>query len=72
MPNVYNEKLVSFNFERIRYWIGNGAHIAKPVSELLGNVKCKEKIYYKGLLGHFGNKNRLQELRNEKCVYHTD
>lgn len=36
MPNENNEKLVSFNFERVRYWIGNGSHIATPVAELLG------------------------------------
>ncbi|KAM8913779.1 small ribosomal subunit protein bS16m [Spinachia spinachia] len=36
LPNVYNEKLVSFNFDRIKYWIGCGAHPTKPVSKLLG------------------------------------
>ncbi|KAI3369378.1 hypothetical protein L3Q82_007612 [Scortum barcoo] len=36
IPNVYNEKLVSFNFDRIKYWIGCGAHPTKPVAKLLG------------------------------------
>uniref|UniRef100_A0A1A9WWL1 Small ribosomal subunit protein bS16m n=1 Tax=Glossina brevipalpis TaxID=37001 RepID=A0A1A9WWL1_9MUSC len=36
MPNVHNERLVSFNFERIRYWLGKGAHISTPAAELLG------------------------------------
>lgn len=36
MPNEKNEKLVTFNFERIRHWIGKGAHISDPVAELLG------------------------------------
>ncbi|XP_034544841.1 28S ribosomal protein S16, mitochondrial [Notolabrus celidotus] len=36
LPNVYNEKLVSFNFDRIKYWIGCGAHPSKPVAKLLG------------------------------------
>ncbi|XP_018321443.1 probable 28S ribosomal protein S16, mitochondrial [Agrilus planipennis] len=36
IPNEYNEKLVSLNFERIRHWIGNGASISQPVQELLG------------------------------------
>ncbi|XP_026465414.1 probable 28S ribosomal protein S16, mitochondrial [Ctenocephalides felis] len=36
LPNQYNEKLVSFNFERIRYWLGSGAHLSEPVAELLG------------------------------------
>lgn len=41
MPNERNEKLISFNFERIRYWIGNGAHVSIPIAELLGMVlKC--------------------------------
>ncbi|XP_028302814.1 small ribosomal subunit protein bS16m [Gouania willdenowi] len=36
LPNVYNEKLVGFNFDRIKYWIGCGAHPSKPVAKLLG------------------------------------
>uniref|UniRef100_T1IWT3 Small ribosomal subunit protein bS16m n=1 Tax=Strigamia maritima TaxID=126957 RepID=T1IWT3_STRMM len=36
MPNVYQEKIVSFNFERLRYWIGYGSLVSPPVRELLG------------------------------------
>ncbi|XP_067631504.1 small ribosomal subunit protein bS16m [Eurosta solidaginis] len=36
MPNQRNERLVSFNFERIRYWLGHGAHMSTPAAELLG------------------------------------
>lgn len=36
MPNEKNEKLVTFNFERIRHWIGKGAFLSEPVAELLG------------------------------------
>ncbi|CAD7013857.1 probable 28S ribosomal protein S16, mitochondrial [Ceratitis capitata] len=36
MPNVQKERLVSFNFERIRYWLGRGAHLSTPAAELLG------------------------------------
>ncbi|XP_035009046.1 28S ribosomal protein S16, mitochondrial [Hippoglossus stenolepis] len=36
LPNIYNEKLVSLNFDRIKYWIGCGAHPTNPVSKLLG------------------------------------
>ncbi|XP_034761013.2 small ribosomal subunit protein bS16m-like [Acipenser ruthenus] len=36
LPNIYNEKLVSLNFERIKYWIACGAHPTKPVARLLG------------------------------------
>lgn len=34
--NQYDEKLISLNLERIRFWIGRGALISKPVEELLG------------------------------------
>lgn len=37
LPNKYNEKLVSLNFERIRHWLANGAEVSTPVAELLGN-----------------------------------
>ncbi|XP_041128743.1 28S ribosomal protein S16, mitochondrial-like isoform X1 [Polyodon spathula] len=36
LPNTHNEKLVSLNFERIKYWIACGAHPTKPVAKLLG------------------------------------
>lgn len=36
LPNIHNEKLVSCNYERIKYWIGCGAHPTKPVAKLLG------------------------------------
>ena len=36
IPNVHNEKLVSFNFERIQYWIAKGAQVSRPAAELLG------------------------------------
>ncbi|KAL3285847.1 hypothetical protein HHI36_000367 [Cryptolaemus montrouzieri] len=36
LPNEYNEKLCSLNFERIKHWIGNGATVSRPVQELLG------------------------------------
>ncbi|XP_004923441.1 probable 28S ribosomal protein S16, mitochondrial [Bombyx mandarina] len=36
MPNINNEKLVALNLERLKYWLGKGAHVSTPVSELLG------------------------------------
>lgn len=39
MPNTNDEKLLSLNFERIRYWLGRGAEPSKPVAELLGNLE---------------------------------
>uniref|UniRef100_A0A6I8N5S8 Small ribosomal subunit protein bS16m n=1 Tax=Ornithorhynchus anatinus TaxID=9258 RepID=A0A6I8N5S8_ORNAN len=36
LPNGNGEKLVGLNLERIRHWIGSGAHLTKPVEKLLG------------------------------------
>lgn len=36
MPNANNEKLVALNLERIKYWLGQGAHVTNPVAEVLG------------------------------------
>ncbi|KAJ8708664.1 hypothetical protein PYW08_010046 [Mythimna loreyi] len=36
MPNTNNEKLVALNLERIKFWLGKGAHVTDPVAELLG------------------------------------
>lgn len=36
MPNKYNEKLVSFNFDRVKYWLGKGAVMSFHVEKLLG------------------------------------
>ncbi|CAM4618824.1 unnamed protein product, partial [Lepidochelys olivacea] len=35
LPNSHNEKLVGLNIERIKHWIGCGAHVTKPVEKLL-------------------------------------
>lgn len=36
LPNSNGEKLVALNLNRIRYWIGCGAHLSKPMEKLLG------------------------------------
>ncbi|XP_045473557.1 probable 28S ribosomal protein S16, mitochondrial [Harmonia axyridis] len=36
IPNEHDEKLCALNFERIKYWLGNGATVSEPVEELLG------------------------------------
>lgn len=36
IPNKFNQQMVSLNYERIRHWLGSGAHVSRPVSELLG------------------------------------
>jgi small subunit ribosomal protein S16 len=34
MPNSQNEKLVAVNFERVQYWIGQGAELSGPVAQV--------------------------------------
>lgn len=54
LPNIYNEKLVSFNFDRIKYWIGCGAHPTKPVAKLLGVYLPHKRVLLKSSsLGNF-------------------
>ena len=36
MPNNHNEKLVSFDFGRIKHWLATGAKPTRPVAMLLG------------------------------------
>nr|XP_012420185.1 PREDICTED: 28S ribosomal protein S16, mitochondrial [Odobenus rosmarus divergens] len=36
LPNSHGEKIVALNLDRIRHWIGCGAHLSKPVEKLLG------------------------------------
>lgn len=46
LPNIHNEKLVAFNYERIKYWIGCGAHTTKPVAKLLGKQDCEYLVFF--------------------------
>ena len=41
MPNIYNEKLVAINFDRLKYYYTNGAQLTKPVEQLLGMYDLK-------------------------------
>ncbi|XP_022653333.1 probable 28S ribosomal protein S16, mitochondrial [Varroa jacobsoni] len=36
MPNEHNENLVSINYDRLNYWLGQGATPARGVGMLLG------------------------------------
>ncbi|KAI8434266.1 hypothetical protein MSG28_012360, partial [Choristoneura fumiferana] len=42
MPNAFNEKLVALNLERLKYWLGKGAHVTPPVGELLAINESEE------------------------------
>lgn len=44
LPNIHNEKLVSFNYDRIKYWIGCGAHPTTPVAKLLGVYPLRSRV----------------------------
>ncbi len=55
LPNIHNEKLVAFNYERIKYWIACGAHTTKPVAKLLGEHQPKECDF--SLIISFNNNN---------------
>lgn len=46
MPNNHNEKLVSLNVERIKYWLAIGAHPTPPVSHLLGRILSFNTFLY--------------------------
>jgi len=38
MPNQDNQKLLSLNLDRTRYWVGRGALFTKPLQHLLGYI----------------------------------
>ena len=45
MTNTSGEKLVAINFERLKYWYAvRGAHVSKPVTELLGRYSKTSRI----------------------------
>ncbi|GFO02566.1 mitochondrial ribosomal protein s16 [Plakobranchus ocellatus] len=36
MPNIFNEKLVSLDIDRLKVHLANGVALSKPVEKLLG------------------------------------
>ena len=38
MPNERDELQIALNFERIKFWMANGASLSKPVSKLMGRL----------------------------------
>jgi len=38
MPNIENQKLLSLNIERTRYWMGQGATFSRTAAQLLGKA----------------------------------
>lgn len=41
MPNAFGEKMVAVNFERVMYWMKQGAELSGAMERLLGN-NCLE------------------------------
>lgn len=65
--NQHNERLISLNFERIRYWIGNGAHISTPVGELLG-IAGFLPIHPKTYMTAWRNREAAAKKASEEAV----
>lgn len=61
MPNQYNQIMVSLNYERIRHWIGEGAHISRPAAELLG-ISGFLPIYPKTYMNAWRNRAKNQAI----------
>ncbi|NXJ98771.1 RT16 protein, partial [Corythaixoides concolor] len=36
LPNAHGERVAGLNLERLRYWLGCGAHLSRPAEKLLG------------------------------------
>ncbi|XP_012526440.1 probable 28S ribosomal protein S16, mitochondrial [Monomorium pharaonis] len=65
LPNVHNEKLVSFNYERIQYWIAKGAQVSTPVADLLG-LAGYLPIHPRTYMRAWRNRKTLEESKNAK------
>ncbi|XP_077295560.1 mitochondrial ribosomal protein S16 [Arctopsyche grandis] len=64
MPNQYNEKLVSLNFDRLKHHIGAGALVTRPVSEvfgLAGYFPIHPRTYMKAWRQRLADKNVAEE-----------
>lgn len=44
MPNLENQKLLSLNVERTRYWMGQGAIFSTPIAKLLGTTSFISRV----------------------------
>lgn len=65
LPNEYNERLVALNFERIRHWIGSGAHVSTPVAELLG-IAGFFPIHPRTYMTAWRNRQKLRDEEQKK------
>uniref|UniRef100_A0A1L8DRI3 Small ribosomal subunit protein bS16m n=1 Tax=Nyssomyia neivai TaxID=330878 RepID=A0A1L8DRI3_9DIPT len=66
LPNQFNQQLISLNVERIRHWIGSGAHLSKPVAELLG-ISGLIPIHPRTYISAWRNRKALEEAVAKKA-----
>ncbi|XP_033247830.1 probable 28S ribosomal protein S16, mitochondrial [Drosophila miranda] len=67
LPNDFNERLVALNTERIRFWLGKGAHISDPAAELLG-VAGLLPIHPRTYMTAWRNRRKLAEEQAEAAA----
>uniref|UniRef100_A0A1B0CI82 Small ribosomal subunit protein bS16m n=1 Tax=Lutzomyia longipalpis TaxID=7200 RepID=A0A1B0CI82_LUTLO len=65
IPNQFNQQLISLNVERIRHWIGSGAHVSEPVAELLG-LSGLTPIHPRSYITAWRNRKALEEAAAAK------
>lgn len=61
-----DQVMVSLNYERIRHWIGAGAHVSTPVARLLG-LSGLYPILPKTYMDAWRNRAKLQ-AQQEKAA----
>lgn len=57
--------MVSLNYERIRHWIGTGAHVSTPVLELLG-ISGFYPVYPKTYMNSWRNRIAIKNKEQAK------
>ena len=65
LPNKDNEKLVSLNMDRLKYWLSTGAEPSIPVSQLLGLAGILP-IYISTILKANINKQAAERRKQEQ------
>ncbi|KRT80400.1 hypothetical protein AMK59_6634 [Oryctes borbonicus] len=65
LENEHKEKLVALNLERILYWIGCGAHVSRPVSELFG-LAGLFPIHPRTYIAAWRNRKQMEEKGKEE------
>ncbi|XP_020279420.1 probable 28S ribosomal protein S16, mitochondrial [Pseudomyrmex gracilis] len=65
IPNIYNEKLASFNFDRLQYWLTKDVQVSKPVAILLG-LAGYFPVHPKSYMRAWRNRRRENEERAVK------